>query len=152
DGRDHLHLDPLQEDETSSQSSDVYGELAGSSEEDLEGTPFPTDGVAPGSLMQALQVAERVDDQRDRDLLPHGHHGSPGSLPPPLLAAADEEAEVQQSGAIYAGEAPSTGHEPDAASADIGITIPGRDEGPNVASRLTAEGLRDAVPGEESSP
>lgn len=37
DGRDRLHLDPLQEDDASSQSSDVYGELAGSSEDDLEG-------------------------------------------------------------------------------------------------------------------
>ncbi len=50
---------------------------------------FSQEGIAAGSLMQALQVAESADDQRDRDLLPHGHghHASPGSLPPPLPPA-----------------------------------------------------------------
>ena len=55
EARDRLHLDPLQENDTSSQSSDVYGELAGSSEEDLEGVcrrlavPFDTPVAMPES-------------------------------------------------------------------------------------------------------
>lgn len=61
-----------------------------------------------------------------------------------------EELGSQRSASLRAGEDPSMEHVPDGAGAEIGVTTPGRRAGPSVASRLTAEGLRDAIPNEEA--